>query len=60
MWKIVRTSLTKRGICILELPENILIRRDPLLSSDRETDNETTSAARQQILSKQIYAAVTE
>jgi hypothetical protein len=31
-----------------------------LLGSDRETDNETTSAARQQILNKQIYAAVTD
>jgi hypothetical protein len=27
--------------------------RDPLLGSDRDTDNETTSAARQQILNKQ-------
>jgi hypothetical protein len=60
MWKIVRTSPTKWGICILELPENIVAFRDPLLSSDRETGNETTSAARQQILNKQIYAAVIE
>jgi hypothetical protein len=31
-----------------------------LLCSDSETDNETKSAGRQQILNKQIYAAVTE
>jgi hypothetical protein len=31
-----------------------------LLGNDRETVYETTSTARQQILKKQIYAAVTE
>jgi hypothetical protein len=32
----------------------------PLLGSDRETNNETTSYARQQILDKQICRAITE
>jgi hypothetical protein len=31
----------------------------PLLGKDLETNNETTSAARKQILNKQVYAAVT-
>jgi hypothetical protein len=34
--------------------------RDPFLGRDRETDNKTTSAARQQILNMQIHAAVIE
>jgi hypothetical protein len=38
---------------------NILFRVDPLQGNDRETKYET-SAARQQILNKQIQAAVTE
>jgi hypothetical protein len=47
------------GGLLPELPENIVACRDPLLSSDRETNTETTSAARQHILNKQIlYAAV--
>jgi hypothetical protein len=37
----------------------IVARRDPLLGSDSETDNETTSPARQETLNKQIYAGVT-
>jgi hypothetical protein len=36
----------------------ILYRVSPLLSNDLETNNET-SAARQQILIEQVYAAVT-
>jgi hypothetical protein len=30
-------------------------RRDPLLGNDRETNNETTAAGRQQILNKQQW-----
>jgi hypothetical protein len=33
---------------------------DPLLGNDLETNNKTISAAGQQILYKQVYAAVTE
>jgi hypothetical protein len=33
---------------------------DHLLGNDLETNNETTLAGRQQILNKQVYAAVTE
>jgi hypothetical protein len=38
----------------------ILYRVGPLLSNELETNNETTSAARQHIFNKQVYAAVTE
>jgi hypothetical protein len=38
----------------------VLQHVDLLLGNDRETNDETTSAARQQILNKQIYAAITE
>jgi hypothetical protein len=34
-------------------------RVDPLLGNDPEINNETTFAARQQILNKQVYPAVT-
>jgi hypothetical protein len=37
---------------------NILQRVDPLQGSDLETNNETTSALNEQILNKEIYAAV--
>jgi hypothetical protein len=40
--------------------DNNVAYRDPLLGNDRETKNKTTPAARQKILNKQIYAAVTE
>jgi hypothetical protein len=41
--------------------KSIVACRGPLLSSDREEDNKTTSSARQHIyINKQIYAAVTE
>jgi hypothetical protein len=35
----------------------ILQQVDPLLGNNLETNTETTSAARQQILNKQVYAA---
>jgi hypothetical protein len=38
----------------------ILYRADLLLDNDLETNYEPTSAARQQILNNQVYAAVTE
>jgi hypothetical protein len=38
----------------------VLQRVCPLLANDLEIDNERTSAARQQILNKQVYAAVIE
>jgi hypothetical protein len=39
---------------------NILQRIDPLLDNDLETNNETTSAAKEQILNEQANEAVTE
>jgi hypothetical protein len=47
---------------VLALSEyaTILWRVDPLLGNDLETKDEVTSPARQQILNKQAYAAVTE
>jgi hypothetical protein len=45
---------------IMVVPCFILQRVDLLLGNDRETNNETTSVARQHILNKQMYAAVTE
>jgi hypothetical protein len=41
------------------LKEGTLQHVDPLLSNDLKTSNETTFAARQQILNKQEYAGVT-
>jgi hypothetical protein len=38
----------------------VLQRVDPLLCNYLETNNETTSAAREDILSKQVYATVAE
>jgi hypothetical protein len=33
---------------------------DPLVGNDLETNNKTTSATKEQILNKQLYAAITE
>jgi hypothetical protein len=38
----------------------VFYRVDPLLGNYLEINHETTSAARQPILSKQLYATVTE
>jgi hypothetical protein len=53
------------GCCdstVLALSEYAIIlwRVDLLLGNDLETENEITSAARQQIFNKLVYAAVTE
>jgi hypothetical protein len=36
----------------------ILLQVDPLLGNDLKTNDETTSTAKEQILKKQVYAAV--
>jgi 3-deoxy-D-arabino-heptulosonate 7-phosphate (DAHP) synthase class II len=45
---------------LLAILRKVLWRTDPLLGNNRKTNNQTKAVAREQILNKQAYAAITE
>jgi hypothetical protein len=53
-------SVQKQRLNYLHVSDCVLLLVVSFLGNERETNNETTSAGRQQVLNKQIYAAVTE